>query len=217
MPKKRPKQNRSVLKKMHIYCEGRKTEPTYIKKYLEQLDNAQLRDVIIIEDTRKNTPIQLVKAAIEHKNSRACPPDDIFWVVYDRESVATYSDHLHDQAYTQARDNRIEIAISNVCFEQWLLLHFGGYAAPYSCYDDLINRSCLRQEFKRISGGKEYDKGCEDIFRYVSSEIGKARSRAKAINKRTLDAAPAGKTKPYQLAPYTDMPKLLDAIDSFVP
>jgi len=214
MPKPRSKTVRKVPCKMHIYCEGEKTEPNYIQNYINNLDDNALRKVVIIEHTKKNTPVQLVNTAIELKNSKNCPKGDVFWVVYDREAVGKYSDQLHDQAYTRAKSNDINIAITNVCFEQWLILHFISSEAAYTCYDDLINRSCLKSEFKKISG-KDYNKGCSEIYKHISEKIDKARERAKKINAKILEAAIAGKTKPYHLSPYTDMPSLLDAIDSF--
>lgn len=214
MPKPRPSRSRKVPNKMHIYCEGEKTEPNYIQNYIDSLDDSALRKVVVIEPTKKNTPVQLVNTAVELKNSRSCPRGDIFWVVYDREAVGKYSDKLHDQAYNCAKTNNINIALTNVCFEQWILLHFINSDAAYTCYDDLINRSRLKSLFKKASG-KDYDKGCGDIFNHLSENIGRARQRGKAINAKTLESAVAGKTKPYHLSPYTDMPSLLDAIDSF--
>lgn len=214
MPKPRPNKARKVPSKMHIYCEGEKTEPNYIQNYIDNLEDAALRKVVVIEPTKKNTPVQLVNTAVDLKNSRSCPQGDVFWVVYDREAVGKYSEQLHDQAYNNAKANGVNIALTNVCFEQWLILHFINSDAAYTCYDDLINRSCLKVEFKKISG-KDYDKGCGDIYSHISTRIDKARARGKAINAKALETANAGKTKPHHLSPYTDMPNLLDAIDSF--
>src|SRR5262249_27212226 len=44
---------------------------------------------------------------------------DEVWCVYDVDSHPKLAD-----AFQQARDNGIELAISNPCFELWLLLHF---------------------------------------------------------------------------------------------
>ncbi|WP_368607612.1 RloB family protein [Pseudomonas fulva] len=215
MPKPRLQRNKPVPRKMHVYCEGAKTEPNYIQAYIDSQSDAQLRGVIRIEDTTKNTPVQLVEEAIKDKKSGKHPVGDTYWVVYDRESTSKYPDSLHDRAHQLARNNDISIALSNVCFEFWLLLHFTNSNAPYSCFNDLISQSTLKLNIRRETG-KEYEKGSRDIFRIVSSNIGQARARALAINAQTLAAAPQGAIKPYQLNPYTDMPALLEAIDNFV-
>lgn len=214
MPKKRPKTNNAVLRKMHIYCEGEKTEPLYIQSYIDKAFGDRLRGVVVIEDTKKNTPVQLVNEAKSSIDSGKNPDGDVYWVVYDRESPAKYNDALHEQAHNLAQKSGINIAISNVCFEFWLILHFIDSNAPYSSYDDLMAKSCLKTEVQARSK-KKYDKGSSCLYDIVSNGIGDARRRAKAINKQTLASAPAGTVKPHRLNPYTAMPILLDAIDSF--
>lgn len=214
MPKPRPNKARPVPRKMHIYCEGEKTEPNYFQGYLDSLEDMALRNVVKIEDTSKNTPRQLVEEAVNSKNSGNFPAGDVFWVVYDRESKQKYPDRLHDEACTLARDHDINIALSNVCFEQWIVFHFSNSDACYNSYDDLLANSCLKQKIKQLTG-KKYDKGYKNIFDLVKNDINKAKKIATAINKRTLSAAPHGVTKAHLLNPYTDIPKLLDAIDTF--
>ncbi|WP_122435108.1 RloB family protein [Pseudomonas viridiflava] len=214
MPKPRSSKVKSVPRKMHIFCEGEKTEPNYIEGYLKSLNDNALREVIRIADTEKNTPPELVREAVKAKNGGNFPAGDEFWVVYDRESQQIYPDRLHDQALTLANDNDVNIALSNVCFEHWLVLHFVDSSASYSSFEDLITNSCLKAEIKKATKQK-YDKADAKIFDAIKAGIPDARRRATSINKRTLSSAPIGVTKPYLLNPYTDMPKLLDAIDNF--
>ncbi|GFM73013.1 hypothetical protein PSCICL_40050 [Pseudomonas cichorii] len=214
MPKSRTSRILKVARKMHIYCEGLKTEPNYLRSYIDSLDNPKFKDIICVEKTNKNTPTQLVQEAVAAKNSGQFPDGDVYWVVYDRESSAKYSDHLHDQAFTKALDNGVNIALTSVCFEQWLILHFTDSQAPYSCFNDLIGKSCLKERIRSLTG-KNYEKGSRDIFKYVKANIKDARRRAAAINNQALRAAPPGRDKPYLLNPYSDIPKLLDAIDNF--
>ncbi len=199
---------------MHIYCEGEKTEPNYFQGYLDNLKDTALRKVIKIEDTSKNTPRQLVEEAVNSKNSGKYPDGDVFWVVYDRESKQKYPDRLHDEAYTLARDHDVNIALSNVCFEQWIIFHFSNSDACYSSYDDLLTNSCLKQKIKDLTG-KKYDKGYKNIYNLVKDNISGAKKIALSINERTLRSAPHGVTKAHLLNPYTDIPKLLDAIEDF--
>jgi hypothetical protein len=216
MPKKRLSNTESVFRRMHIYCEGKKTEPNYIRSYIQDRFGDRLRDVVIVENAKTNTPIQLVKEAIRGKESGAHPEGDTYWAVYDRESPAKYKDSLHDEAYYLAAQNGINISLTSVCFEYWLILHFVQSNAPYSCYDDLISKSCLKDKFKALTGQK-YEKGSSSIYRLVSKDVEEAKKRAIRINTQTLAAAPANVRRPHLMNPYTDMPKLLDAIDNFAP
>jgi len=45
-----------------------------------------------------------------------------------------------DKAAATARRLRIELAISNPCFEFWLLLHFEACSASMTCYGDVAKR-----------------------------------------------------------------------------
>lgn len=157
MPKKRAKPIRQPKPVMHIYCEGKKTEPNYINGYINSKHQGNRRlKIIRIEKTTKNTPIQLVEEALKQQKSGSIPEEDVFWVVYDRESDQKYPDALHKKAYEKA-GNKLKIAISNVCFEIWILLHFQEVTAPYSNFEDLYKNSPLCGHLKNV-GVKKYEK-----------------------------------------------------------
>lgn len=215
MPKKKKSGTRSVAPVLHIFCEGEKTEPNYLEKYIQtNFAGDRTRNVIKIEPTKKNTPVQLVDEAVQRKKSDDCPKNDVFWVVYDREAVSKYPDTLHETAFQKAKKHGINIALSNVCFEIWLLLHFKDNTASYSCFKNLMTSSDLKKEMGKV-GLANYDKGNSSIFDYVQHGIGPAKARSVNMNQLTLASAIAGKSKPYQLNPYTDMHLLLEAINVF--
>ena len=209
----RPK--KKLLKKMHILCEGEKTEPFYIKGYvLAYAPNKA--NVICVPDVKYNTPVALVDEAIRLKNSRDTSGDDEFWVVYDREAVAKYSHKLHDQARAKANANGINIAFSNVCFELWLLQHFDYRNRPYTCCDDLLRNSPLKADLLKV-GVTNYAKGDPHLFTKIQGGVTNARARAAALNRESLLTAANGATQPHMLSVYTDIHLLLDAIDAFQP
>jgi hypothetical protein len=216
MPKPRRKGNKSLKPCLHIFCEGEKTEPNYLNGYLNKFHSGnRLLKVVKVEKTPKNTPLQLVEVAVALKNDITTPEKDSFWVVYDREGVSKYSDGLHSRTLEKAVSERVNVAITNVCFEVWLLLHFNEVTAQYSSYEDLLRNSKLKENLKSI-GIVKYDKACSDLFSLISNNISDARRRASKMNKSTLTTADRHKSKPYNLNPYTQMHKLLDAIDDFV-
>ena len=212
LPKKKSHKKRPLPPVLHIYCEGEKTEPNYIEKYLKSKSR---RKVIRVEPTKKNTPVQIVEEAIKHKKNSNCPDDDVFWIVYDKEATSRYSDQLHKEAFDKAKANNINVALSNVCFELWILLHFKQSTAPYANYDDLMATSDIKRELSKV-GVDNYEKGNADIFRVISAEMGNARNRAKEMNELTIASAARHIKQPYQLNPYTDVHLLLDAIDDFI-
>ena len=206
---------KSPKKRMHIICEGKKTEPYYLDGYIQAFAHDKAK-VISIPDVKYNTPVSLVDEAIKMMNSRDTSPDDEFWVVYDREAVSKYPHALHIRALNKARHNNINIALSNICFELWILQHFGFRNTPYSCCDDLLSNSPLRADLASI-GVIKYEKGSPHLFSKLQKAVPLARARAAALNKQSQLAAPAGVVMPHQLSSYTDIHLLLDAIDAFQP
>lgn len=209
----RPK--KILKKRMHILCEGEKTEPYYLKGYVMNYAPSKA-NVICVPDVKYNTPIALVDAAILLKNSRDTSSDDEFWVVYDREAVAKYPHTLHAQARTKALANNVRIAFSNICFELWLLQHFGYRNTPYSCCDDLLKHSPLKADLLKV-GITDYNKGDPHLFAKIQPGLARARVRAEALNKDSLLASAKEITQPHMLSAYTDIHLLLDAIDAFQP
>jgi hypothetical protein len=112
---------RSVLPRILIVCEGTKTEPGYFEDLRQRY-----RRVVELELSPGGVPKTLVERAVEIKydaDSKANKDEnerfEEVWCVFDID------DHPKvDDAKQQARDNGISLAISNPCFELWVLLHF---------------------------------------------------------------------------------------------
>ena len=201
---KRPvRQLRPVL---HIFCEGSKTEPNYLEHYKDLFCTGKSAS-IAVEKTDKTTPVQLVEEAVNLKNSATVGAKDEYWVVYDRESPTKYDEKLHQQARSKASANGVHIALSNVCFEVWLLLHFQPTCAACNTCDELTGRKDFKKYFP------SYEKGAECVF--SAEQITTARKNAAALNRRTITAANKDWQVPSMWNPYTDLYKLLDAIDVF--
>lgn len=199
---------------MHIICEGTKTEPYYFSSYIDCFANEKAK-VIEIPSCKKNTPVQLVDEAVQRKKSKDTSPDDVFWVVYDREGVGKYSNELHAKAWSKAIANNINIAFSNICFELWILQHFELTNSPFSCCDDLMANSNLRTHLRKV-GINHYEKGNAQLFNKIKVGLERARIRAERLNTMSIASAPAAyASKPYLLSSYTSVHKLLEAIDNF--
>lgn len=214
MPKPRRPSRLKPLKTLKIFCEGEKTEPGYLNGYIATLQNDSRKTVIEVQKTKKNTAVQLVEEAIKAKKSPEAMEDDEFWVVCDREAKTKYSDGLHAKAFDMAEKAGIEIALCNVCFEYWLLLHFIETDAPFYSFEDLVKRSSLNNEIVKLHG-KDYDKSSPAIFNIVKDRITEARARGFRLNSRGKSSAAQGRDKPYHINPYVGVVELLDAIDAF--
>jgi hypothetical protein len=113
-----------------IVCEGRATEPGYFRSLRQELRAAPI--VIMIND-ESGVPKTLVERAIELKrdaekvakrerDSNLCY--DEVWCVFDVDTHPNLT-----AALQQAAANSIHVALSNPCFELWILLHFANQTA----------------------------------------------------------------------------------------
>jgi hypothetical protein len=108
-----------------VLTEGTKTEPQYLSGIVNSLKNPRVSiqiakqhgvPVTLIREAKslKDASRQLAESAKDHNLAY-----DAVWCVFDVD------DHLGiSNVKEMARDNGIELAISNPCFELWLLLHF---------------------------------------------------------------------------------------------
>ncbi|WP_018635971.1 RloB family protein [Parafrankia elaeagni] len=104
-----------------IFCEGRRSEPEYIAAIKRISEVAARAAINIVIDVSQGVPLTLVRNAVERKRD---PEIDECWCVFDVEWPRNHPNLK--QAISLARDHGIGVAISNPCFELWLILHFEG-------------------------------------------------------------------------------------------
>ena len=117
---------REVLQRFLIVCEGEKTEPNYFKGFrVPQL-------VVDAVGTGHNT-LSLVEEAIRLKGEKEAEapaagrsPYDQIWCVFDRNSFA--ADDFNN-AIRKAEAAGFHVAYTNEAFELWYLLHFDDHRA----------------------------------------------------------------------------------------
>lgn len=131
-----------------VICEGEKTEPDYLNRFrLEQrngLVHLEIIDGAGVPKTIVERAVALKRAAEANarKNRHDFERYDEVWCVFDVD------DHPIDEALVQARDNGINVAISNPCFELWIYLHLQAQTAE-------IHRHALQSCCKRLLAGFE--------------------------------------------------------------
>lgn len=157
-----------------VFCEGKNSEPDYVKglkKIPEVAENTSLK---IELDPEQGTPMTLVERAVRRK--RDDTEVDECWCIFDVESPRPHPNLA--RATNMARDNRgVFLAISNPCFELWLTLHWEMQSRPETT-DDAERRS--RKHDKRA--GKSIDAALYMPLRKVAAQ------RAEALEKRHSEA-----------------------------
>ena len=111
-----------------IVCGGKATEPSYFRGLKKERRNPAVRVVV---DSKGVDPVSLVRFAAQKRDSTGC---DEVWCVIDVDEFDIA------EALAAARKKGVNLAISNPCFEYWLLLHFELCAAPLTCFDDVRTR-----------------------------------------------------------------------------
>ncbi len=128
----------NITKRILILCEDLKSSKLYFESYKkdEKLKRNLSSVDIQVFHPKNHDPVGLVTKAKEMKlkAKRERNPYNEVWIVLDRNGHANI-----DQALITARDNKINVALSVVCFEYWILLHFEKTTKPFRKCDDVIS------------------------------------------------------------------------------
>jgi hypothetical protein len=160
-----------------VYCEGERTEPEYLDALKRQPSVRDLAALDLRIETGQggSVPRTLVAMATEAR-SRAIDEEaeiDEFWCVFDVEWPRNHPGVK--EAVQQARTNGIKLAVSNPCFELWLILHFQDHTA-------WLDNNQARRLRRQLDGSA--DKGL-DAARYMP-HTANAACRAAELDRRHL-------------------------------
>ncbi len=173
---KRRTETTAVRTTFRIYTEGTATEPEYIDSFKRLPEFAEAVSVDITIGEAGATPMRLVEKACADKR-RDDLDIDFYWCVFDVEHPMPHP--YLDRARNMARDNKVNLAISNPCFELWLILHHRSYTAHLST-DAAIS---LRRQLDGADG-KHFDSRTYMDLRHEA--VRRARSlRRKHLNDGT--------------------------------
>ena len=168
-------------------------EDTYApSQYFDGLDFHRVKVVVLRTPPGSglSSPEQVVdrlkEAFQEAKKNRECQEDDEFWVLFDTDHHVRDT-HLRGttEALAQARQVGFEVAISNPCFELWLLLHHEEVTAG----ERLSNCAEVEARLRAVLGS--YDKTSIKRGAFPIGTVPAAIRRARALE--THPDAPEGR------------------------
>ena len=210
---KRVNKKLTVNNIMYIFCEGEKTEPYYIESFINDRASGKSK-VIRIPKEKSTSPEHLLDAALAKKRSSTTDGGDTFWVVYDKEDIKSRPISMHKKVWDKAKANGVNVAISCVCIEFFILLHFGFTDASYSSFDNLKSQSPLNACFKR-SGVDDYDKASDKIYHLLKNKVDFAIKNAEKLENKIIEDGDFCINEPYKIMAYTSFHKLLKSILEF--
>lgn len=146
-PLKRSVERRAELRTIVIFCEGKNSEPDYIRGIKRIPEIAQSSAVNLEIDPEQGVPLTLVRRAGQRLED---PEVDECWCLFDVEWPKNHPNLR--QAIELAKSSGVELAISNPCFELWLLLHFKDSTAFLSTADaERASKKCDGRPGKSIN------------------------------------------------------------------
>lgn len=193
--------HRSPGRRFLVVCEGKKTEPNYLREI--QLAMRIHATNLFVTHEGVTEPKQIVEAAWEiFQNGRGIlrpKAADVVVAVFDRDEHRTYHEALDLVSSLDAKrprnDNKQSVRVlaipSHSCFELWPLLHFKDQQTPIHRHD----------AFDQVRGYLPgYDKGMNGLFAQTRMLLPEALRRAYRL---------ADKFEPRKEGPWTSMHLLI--------
>ncbi len=168
--RRRRKNTRKPERKVIIVCEGAKTE----KKYFNGLKTWNSGVDIVPVHGKCTDPKSIVKFAedrMKRKWSFDLKEGDGVWCVFD---VDENTDQILKDTHERAKTKKIEIALSNPCFELWFLLHYKRVLSQ-------ISREDASTELKTFIEGYEKNKSINHLLK---GNLSTAIDNARGLNRK---------------------------------
>lgn len=181
-----------------VLCEGEKTEPSYLAGVFRETSH---RDDYVFEPykPRDHSPLGIVKAACEEKKralaDKISAKDIHVWAVFDRDG--------HENipiAFDMAKANGINVAFSNICFEEWVLLHYEATQKAFTNCDEVV------RYLKKYDSNYKKDDYC---YERLADKVQIALDNGEWLMRQVAVDVSRG-TPVWEINPYTDVHVLVN-------
>ncbi len=199
-PKKRNNFSRKRASIVVIEAEGNnKTETLYFKKF------GSNKVKIIFAGGNATDPVNMINELITECRERDFAPElgDKAYCLIDSD-VNSDKDEKIAQADIKAQNHDIEIIVSNPCFEQWFMCHFGFSARKYVSSSELVKVLATKIP--------NYSKTRDDLYELLLPNIDKAIDAAKRLEEYNLKDNRKPHTALFQ--PSTEVYKVIETVRS---
>ena len=136
--------------KVFIACEGRKTEYKYFKGVMEYRNRLSISPFIEVIPVRHefrtgSNPLQIYTEAKQalQQSDHYFSAIDTLCIIVDRDKHS-FQDYQYEELLQKCKEEGFFLAISNPCFELWLLLHYSDLS-EYDLETILINKKIGRR------------------------------------------------------------------------
>ena len=123
-----------------------------VRQYFDFFESPRIQFRVLETLDGKSAPEHVLNRINEYIEEFEIGEGDTFWVVCDCDHWAE-PNHIHNltHVFQQCRQKGIQVALSNPCFDLWLLLHFADFPA-----EDVLTCDEVADRLRAAAGG--YDK-----------------------------------------------------------
>lgn len=155
IPLIRPGGHMNAEKLFVLSFEGAVTEKKYFADFRgsELFNNSGLLEIVPLKRPKKigSDPFSVKKLLLSAKKEFGFKPTDEFWLIIDRDDWEKIHKINFDQLAQECKkEGNFFLAMSNPCFEIWLVLHFRDFS------DFSADEQRLLYENPRINNSKNY-------------------------------------------------------------
>jgi hypothetical protein len=167
-----------------IATEGEKTEKIYLDALHEAYRNLKVHVVVLERKKTASSPQHVLENMNEFRKQYSLEADDQLWLVVD---VDAWTEQMLGEVATECRQKAYKLAVSNPCFELWLLLHrksldeYTPEAIEELAQNKKVTKGRNRLEAELLNLCGRYDKADYDVSDYIPF-VEQALERAKAID-----------------------------------
>lgn len=116
----RPSRHRARRKLFVIATEGKRTEKIYFEVFNNDRFRKNVQICILPTGKGDSDPANVLKRLRRYVNEKGVEDGDELWVVVDCDS---WGEQVLDKLCRECNQAQFHVAVSNPCFELWLLLH----------------------------------------------------------------------------------------------
>ena len=180
-----------------IASEGKDTERIYFKALAKEYTNPRVHVHILergVDERNNSSPEHVLKQLNDYKSQYELEADDELWLVVDKDR---WTEAMLSRVATEcSQEVAMHMALSNPCFELWLLLHLEDAASltpeEYVRWMENRRRSrnsdpYLKTRLRQIIGS--YHESSYDALTLIS-HVEEAIDRARALDKNPNDRWP---------------------------
>jgi RloB-like protein len=123
-----------------------------VRQYFDFFESTRIQFRVLETPDGKSAPEHVLERINEYLKNFEIGEGDTFWIVCDCDHWAE-PNHIQNLTHVlrECRKKRVKVALSNPCFDLWLLLHFADFPA-----ENMLTCAEVADRLRTAAGG--YDK-----------------------------------------------------------